>query len=104
MAVNQARQYLISYDIADPRRLGRTHRLLKKAGLPVQYSVFTVVLNRAKLWQLLASIEGIIDEREDDLRCYALPGQIECRTLGRQYFPDDIMLFSHGVSRLVTQS
>ncbi|WP_031433628.1 CRISPR-associated endonuclease Cas2 [Methylomarinum vadi] len=101
MTANQVRQYLLSYDIADPKRLQKVHRLLKKEGLPVQYSVFSVVSTKSRLDGLLDRIEQIIDDREDDLRCYGLPGKIECRTLGRQYFPDDILLFSKGVNRLV---
>lgn len=55
--------FIAAYDIRDPKRLEKIHRLLIKAGLPVQYSVFTVVFNKGKLKQLLASIEGVIDER-----------------------------------------
>ncbi|MGR9046893.1 MAG: CRISPR-associated endonuclease Cas2 [Gammaproteobacteria bacterium] len=100
MALHRKKLYLIAYDIADPKRLSRTHRVLKKAGLPLQYSVFTTVMSRVQLNYLLEAIGGIIDEREDDIRCYALPATIECQTIGRQYFPDDVMLFSNGVDQL----
>jgi CRISPR/Cas system-associated endoribonuclease Cas2 len=40
MAMHQSVLFLISYDIADPKRLTRIHRLLKKQGLPV--TVFRV--------------------------------------------------------------
>jgi len=94
--------FLISYDISDPRRLQRIHRVLKKAGFPVQYSVFSVVMTKPRLQGLLEQIESLMDVREDDLRCYSLPEQIECKTLGRQYFPEDVMLFSKGVARLIS--
>jgi len=42
MSQTDSARYLITYDIADKRRLGRVFRLLKKHGLPVQYSVFFV--------------------------------------------------------------
>ncbi|MBX3630284.1 MAG: CRISPR-associated endonuclease Cas2 [Nitrosomonas sp.] len=45
MADNQSNLYLIAYDIADSKRLARVHRVLKQQGLPVQFSVFMVVLN-----------------------------------------------------------
>lgn len=101
MAINQVSQYLIAYDIAESKRLQRVHRQLKKQGLPVQYSVFSVVLSQVQLIRLLDVIKQLIDEKEDDLRCYSLPGSIDCITLGKQFFPDDVLLFTQGVSRLI---
>jgi len=101
MAASKALQFLICYDIADPKRLGRVHRLLKKTGLPVQYSVFSVICTKTRVLRLLARIESLMDEREDDVRCYTMPTAIECKTLGRQVFPDDVFLFKNGVSSLI---
>ena len=42
MSQNQQARWLVAYDIAHPRRLGRVFRLLQKHGVPVQYSVFSV--------------------------------------------------------------
>jgi len=100
MAVNQVSQYLIVYDISNPRRLQRVHRMLKKHGLPIQYSVFSVVMSQVQLQRLLEAIKVLLDEKEDDLRCYRLPGSIECIILGKQFFPDDVLLFTQGVNRL----
>ena len=100
MPLNQVSQYLIVYDISEPKRLQRVHRRLKKQGLPIQYSVFSVVLSRVQLMRLLDVIKPLLDEREDDLRCYSLPSSIDCITLGKQFFPDDVLLFTQGVSRL----
>ena len=52
--------YLIAYDIANPKRLSRVHKTLKKQGLPVQYSVFTVVMKRKALLRLLESLNALI--------------------------------------------
>ncbi len=100
MAKHQKKLYLISYDISHPKRLSRTHRVLKKAGLPMQYSVFTAVLSQSRLERLLDAINLIIDPFEDDVRCYVLPVNIDCKTLGRQFFPEDVMLFTGGVNQL----
>jgi len=101
MADSENGLYLIAYDIADPRRLSRVHRTLKKQGLPVQYSVFTVVLKRKALLRFLESINQLIMPAEDDVRFYRLPEHIDIKALGRQYFPEDVMLFTGGINRLV---
>lgn len=101
MADSQLGLYLIAYDIANPRRLGKVHRILKKQGLPVQYSVFTVVMKRPRLLRLLERIEQQIEKREDDVRCYRLPSRADAVTLGRQFFPEDVMLFTGGVDRIL---
>lgn len=101
MADARAGLYLISYDIADPKRLARTHRILKREGLPLQYSVFSAVLKKRRLSGLLKAIDGVIDPREDDVRCYRLPEIPESHLLGRQFFPEDVMLFTGGVNRLL---
>lgn len=93
--------YLIAYDIANPRRLSRVHRILKKQGLPVQYSVFTVVCKRPALLRLLSKIELQIDVCEDDVRCYRLPENAETTMMGKQYFPEDVMLFTAGLNHLI---
>jgi len=95
--------YLIAYDIANPRRLIRVHRILKKRGLPVQYSVFTVVSKRPALIRLLTKIEEQIEVAEDDVRCYRLPENSETNSLGKQIFPEDVMLFTAGLNRLLNQ-
>lgn len=102
MADSQYGLYLIAYDIADPRRLSRVHRALKKQGLPVQYSVFTVVMKRKSLLRLLEHIGQLIEPAEDDIRCYRSPERTDINALGQQYFPEDVMLFTGGVNRLLS--
>lgn len=103
MTDSQLGLYMIAYDIANPRRLGRVHRILKKQALPVQYSVFTVVMKRPRLLRLLERIEQQIEEVEDDVRCYRLPANTDMATLGKQFFPDDVMLFTGGVDRIFSR-
>lgn len=101
MADSKSSSFLICYDIADPKRLLRVHRCLKKQGLPLQYSVFTADLKRLQVESLLRQITALIDLREDDVRCYTFPAAVEFDLLGRQIFPDDVLLFSPaGVNRL----
>jgi len=102
MADSQNGLYLIAYDIANPRRLSRVHRTLKKQGLPVQYSVFTVVMKRKALLRLLNYLNSLIKMNEDDIRCYRLPEHTDIQALGRQFFPQDVFLFTGGINRLLS--
>lgn len=67
--------YLLSYDIADVKRLRRVHKLLKKWGFPVQYSVFTLDLDARSVETLMARLSRITDPDEDDVRLYRMPKQ-----------------------------
>jgi CRISPR-associated protein Cas2 len=101
MADSENGLYIIAYDIANPKRLSRVHRTLKKMGLPVQYSVFTVVMKRKALLKLLTHLNALIKTAEDDIRCYRLPENSETNSLGQQFFPEDVMLFTGGINRLL---
>ncbi len=104
MADSKNGLYLIAYDIADPRRLSRVHKALKRQGLPIQYSVFTVVVNRRALLRLLETINLLIQPKEDDVRCYRLPEHTDVEILGRQFFPEGVMLFTKGAMHILQQS
>ena len=101
MADNQAHLYLVAYDIANPKRLVRVHSVLKKQGLPLQYSVFTVVIKRKALLRLMSVLADLIHPGEDDIRCYRLPSSTDMQTLGKQLFPEDVLLFTNGINRLL---
>ena len=66
-------EYIICYDITNPRRLGRIHRTLKQYAVPLQYSVFLFTGSAAQLAQCLARLQAIMDEHSDDIRAYPLP-------------------------------
>lgn len=102
MVDSQSNLYLVVYDIANSKRLARVHRVLRQQGLPVQFSVFLVVLKRKSLLKLLERINTLIDKREDDVRCYRLPENNVVDTLGQQFFPEDVMLFTGGVNRILS--
>lgn len=67
------RRYLIAYDIASPRRLGRVFRYLKSVSVPIQYSVFVGVFSHAELHQVLDRLRELIHPTKDDVRLYSLP-------------------------------
>lgn len=94
MAMNAPRAWLITYDIADPRRLLRVHRFLKKRAVPVQYSVFLFEGSDAQIGRLMQQIEQLIRPDEDDVRAYQLPQTPQFDTLGRGSLPADSHLLS----------
>lgn len=83
-------EFVICYDIANPRRLGRVHRYLKKRAVPLQYSVFLFVGDDRQLDQCMRDATRLIDEREDDLRAYPLPSRGLKARIGRPALPEGI--------------
>ncbi|MBH2042715.1 MAG: CRISPR-associated endonuclease Cas2 [Comamonadaceae bacterium] len=86
--------YIICYDIANPRRLGRIHRVLKKHALAVQYSVFLFSGTEAQLQRCLAQLQALMDERYDDIRAYPLPQRGLRLVMGASALPEGILLGS----------
>ncbi len=97
MAVNQRQLWLISYDIADPKRLVRVHRWLKSVGLPVQYSVFSASLNARELRHLREQLAARIHCKQDDIRFYPLPANPRQVCLGVQIFLEGIYLLESNI-------
>jgi len=103
--MNRARAWLIAYDISNPRRLRRVHRLLCRHAVPVQYSVFLFLDSPARMGQLISRLETLIDPREDDIRGYALPTTVELEVIGRGRLPPEVALNVPGAAgwqRLLT--
>ncbi|MCP5197804.1 MAG: CRISPR-associated endonuclease Cas2 [Gammaproteobacteria bacterium] len=97
------RLYLICYDISvteDPKRLIRVARYLNKFAFRVQYSVFVGSFFDHSLEGVLHGLERIIDPRKDDVRCYPLPERANVVLMGRQIFPENILLIQDGCNVL----
>lgn len=97
MSLNASANWLVTYDIADPRRLARLFKFLKKQGVPVQYSVFLVETSAAKMGNLIVQVAKIVDKDEDDVRAYRLPERTWKVTLGASILPEG-MLMGAGVA------
>lgn len=61
------RSYLVAYDIRDPKRLRRVHKLMKAYGEPWQYSVFYCVLKDIDRVRLENDLREIIHHRLDQI-------------------------------------
>ena len=83
--------FVIAYDIGQPRRLQRVHRLLCRFATPLEYSVFLLVGGLADKDRCLAQLAKVIQAREDDVRCYALPARGFQGRIGRACLPAGIV-------------
>jgi CRISPR-associated protein Cas2 len=59
------RAYILSYDIANAKRLRLMHKLAKAYGRPLQYSVFYCMLRREERVRLAARVQALINTQED---------------------------------------
>lgn len=82
--------YVICYDISNPKRLGRLFRYLKKFAVPLQYSVFLFTGDDRQLERCLGRAVRFIDASEDDLRAYPLPVRGFKARLGKPALPEGI--------------
>ena len=92
MALSEERSWIIAYDIADPKRLGRIHRYLKSVALPAQYSVFIAVTSANEIRRIRDRLSALIDPGEDDVRIYLVPKRGTVTVLGRGVLPDGLSL------------
>ena len=82
--------YIVSYDIADPKRLRRVFKTMRGWGDHLQLSVFQCELNRSELVTLRSELGTIIHHDEDQV-LFVNVGPVEGRgstsihSLGRAY-------------------
>lgn len=84
--------HIVTYDIAEPKRLQRIHRFLKKVALPLQYSVFLLEADAQRIAQLEKQLATMIHPREDDIRIYPLPNQPDWCAIGRPLWDEGMLL------------
>jgi CRISPR-associated protein Cas2 len=65
-------RYLLAYDIREPRRLRRVHRVAKDFGEPLQYSLFVCDLTRVELSRLKGSLLEEMKTTEDSVSIFDL--------------------------------
>lgn len=58
-------RYMVCYDVADPKRLRRTHAKMLGYGDPVQFSVFECELSRKEIAIMKSDLSGILNWGED---------------------------------------
>lgn len=93
MTAGRRADYVICYDITEPRRLRRIHRYLRRWGVPLQYSVFYCQLNKREKKAIAARLREKIDSVTDDVRIYGIQGAGAVHYLGLSPFPDDVQVY-----------
>jgi len=74
------RCYLVCYDIRDPKRLRRVHKVLKGYGEAWQFSVFFCVLKDIDRVRLQTDLEEQMNQKEDQAMILDLgPNEEEAR-------------------------
>jgi CRISPR-associated protein Cas2 len=92
--------WILCYDISDPKRLSRIHRYVTKIAIPMQYSVFLMQASHAELDEIMIELGALINEKEDDIRIYPLHKKPKKYTIGMHLFTEGIMLFDNEGNRL----
>lgn len=65
-------RYLLTYDIRDPKRLRRVHKLAKAWGDPLQYSVFVCDLTKVELITMREELIDLMNLDEDSVSFFDL--------------------------------
>jgi CRISPR-associated protein Cas2 len=65
-------RYIVSYDIAHPKRLRRIAKVMQSYGHRIQYSVFECPLDPLRLAHCRMEIDAIIHHEEDQVLFIAL--------------------------------
>ena len=82
--------WLVAYDICDKKRLSRVFKVMKKEGIPIQYSLFSVQASSARMDALLTLLSQVIDKNKDDIRAYRVPSAPWQVSLGKTILPMDV--------------
>lgn len=93
MSRGQRVDYVVCYDITDPRRIQRMHRYLRRWGTPLQYSVFHCRLNDRERQSLISGLHEKINEKTDDVRLYAIQASGRILCLGQKPLPEEIQVY-----------
>lgn len=84
------RRYIVSYDVADPKRLRGVARIAEGFGYRLQFSVFECLLDPLRLQEMKAALDAIIHHTEDQVLFITLgardaDGSLSIEALGIPY-------------------
>ncbi len=83
--------YLVCYDVSDPKRLAKLARFLEKRVVRIQNSIFLAKnFSKDKIYELSQEISDIINSQKDDIRIYTIKNY--GINMGKAYNLKDIFL------------
>ena len=89
--MDDERVYIVTYDIAEPRRWRRVFKLMNGYGEWLQLSVFQCRLTRRRKVELAAAIHEIINHNQDHVLILDLGAvdrvELRVESLGKVYAP-----------------
>ena len=92
MSQHAAAKWLVCYDISNRKNWARVFKLLKKHGVPLQYSVFMLTTHAAAIGSLAAQLTSMINLKTDDIRIYRLAENAWTYTAGSAIIPADMLI------------
>ncbi len=88
------RDYLICYDISDPKRLAKIAKYLEKEAIRIQYSIFLAKgATKEGIYAIAQNLVEMIDPKEDDVRIYEI--EENTAVMGKAYDVDEIFIINH---------
>lgn len=83
------RRYLVAYDVADAKRLKKTHRAMHGFGDPLQYSLFLCALSAVEKQLMIEKLHALLNLAHDrvmivDLGTAGSANASEIELLGKQ--------------------
>ena len=81
------KSWVIGYDITSPKRLQKVYRTLLKYATPIEYSIFILSGTERERQKCMQELAALIDNDEDDLRCYPLPERGLQQRIGKATLP-----------------
>ena len=84
-------KYLLCYDICDPKRLRRVHRLVRDWGVPIQFSMFEIEVNSGQLESLIVQLTDLMNPDEDKVMFYRLNPKQARICLGIEVQTEDLL-------------
>jgi len=65
--------FIVAYDIADPKRLSKAAKILEGKAMRIQYSIFYLVsISKKDAMDIFENLVEVCDSEEDDLRIYKI--------------------------------